>query len=158
VVGTARCAVRAAYSGATCMIRASQSIRSARWTWPGTSQRDVPTYSHALNSCSVSTLEQQAKEQSPGGTPEARWLCRPSGPCCLMILNPALKRCTCLARERGCVRRTSRSAPLQDLVVLRAARLGHAATGLSGTVALRREARAKRWARLVCPSGTETRR
>src|SRR5262249_13658755 len=65
---------------------------------------------------------------------------------------------TCSARERGCVRRTSRSAPLQDLVVLRAAQLGHAATGLSGTVALRREARAKRWARLVCPSGTETRR
>src|SRR5581483_4212809 len=39
MVGTARCAVRAAFSGATSDVRAR--IRSGRCTRPGTSQRDV---------------------------------------------------------------------------------------------------------------------
>jgi hypothetical protein len=41
-----RCAVRAAFSGATqsqSVIRVCSSIRSARSTRPGTSQRNVPT-------------------------------------------------------------------------------------------------------------------
>src|SRR5262249_17478571 len=44
VVGTARCAVRAAYSGATSAeVRSSCALRSARCTRAGTSQHDVPT-------------------------------------------------------------------------------------------------------------------
>ena len=44
MVGTARCAVRAAYSGATsAVVRSYCGIRSARCTRPGTSQRDAPT-------------------------------------------------------------------------------------------------------------------
>src|SRR5215470_17695240 len=44
VVGTARCAVRAASSGATsAVVRSSCDIRSARCTRAGTSQRAVPT-------------------------------------------------------------------------------------------------------------------
>src|SRR5262249_4911811 len=44
VVGTARCAVRAAYSGATSAVaRPYCDIRSARCTRAGTSQRDVFT-------------------------------------------------------------------------------------------------------------------
>ncbi|MEO8428668.1 MAG: hypothetical protein ABI651_16335 [Verrucomicrobiota bacterium] len=50
-VGTARCAVRAAFSGATRGgIRTPLAFRSARWTLAGTSQRDIPT---ALNTYSL---------------------------------------------------------------------------------------------------------
>jgi len=51
LVGTARRAVRAAFSGATWgVIHTSRAIRSARWTRAWTSQRDVPTFSGARRS------------------------------------------------------------------------------------------------------------
>src|SRR5262245_7676515 len=50
LVGTPRCGVRAPYSGATWgATRTSCSIRSARCTRPGTSQRDVPIGAGTLN-------------------------------------------------------------------------------------------------------------
>src|SRR5262249_968914 len=59
-VGTARCAVRAAYSGATSAVaRPYCDIRSARCTRAGTSQRDVPTtlntyFGHSRAPCALS--------------------------------------------------------------------------------------------------------
>src|SRR5262249_29368993 len=53
-VGTARCAVRAASSGATsAAARPYCDIRSARCTRAGTSQRDVPTTLNAYTSSEV---------------------------------------------------------------------------------------------------------
>jgi hypothetical protein len=46
-VGTARCAVRAAFSGATRTFDVAVCKSSALWTRPVTSQRDVPTPSFA---------------------------------------------------------------------------------------------------------------
>jgi hypothetical protein len=75
VVGTARCAVRAAFSGAIpirSVIRGFRAFRSARWTRAGTSQRDVPTFNSNSSPRTPTSLQGASSKQAAAAAREGQ--------------------------------------------------------------------------------------